>query len=91
MTAKKNMLFFSALEEHDRNKPSKQTVYHKTEQIAKNTTQAICCMPWQSQRKVNPNAVAGKVETRGLQGSLKGLQGPQKNEKQFNFTIPLPQ
>lgn len=48
-------------------------------------------MPWQSQRKVNPNAVAGKVETRGLQGSLKGLQGPQKNEKQFNFTIPLPQ
>lgn len=29
------MLFFSALEEHDRNKPSKQTVYQKTEQIAK--------------------------------------------------------
>lgn len=46
MTAKKNMLFFSALEEHDRNKPSKQTVYHKTEQIAKkyNTSHLLYAM-----------------------------------------------
>lgn len=52
----------------------------------------VSYMQWQSQRKVKPNAVAGKVEAGDLQGSLRGLQGTQQNEKQFNFTIiPLPQ